>query len=91
MPLSSKRARRPHCYGLPEIFFGAGGFEESSDDKKLRVGLHSAESAGKCAMHHPGTLPKFNPKYQTLDLERSRGSSGEATLDGVIIAPNSST
>jgi hypothetical protein len=59
--------------------------------KNIRLGLHSAESWGKCALHHPGTLPKFDPNYQTLNLERSRGSSGEDALDSVIVAPNSST
>jgi hypothetical protein len=57
----------------------------------MPVGLHSAESCGKCALHHPGTLPKFNLNYQTLNLERSRGSSGEGALDTVIVAPNGST
>jgi hypothetical protein len=38
-------------------YFPAPGFlRNPPETKNMRVGLHSAESCGKCALHHPGTL-----------------------------------
>jgi hypothetical protein len=47
--------------------------------------------ADKCALHHPGTLPKFNPSKQTLKLEPAKGVSGRSALDGAMVVPNGST
>jgi hypothetical protein len=91
MPLSSKRPRRPDCYVRLEIFSGAGVSEKSSGDKK-----HEGWSSFRRILRQVCAAPswdtaKFNPNYQTLNLERSRGNSGEGALHSVIVAPNDST
>jgi hypothetical protein len=61
----------PIVTACAKYFPAPGVFETFSGEKNIGFGLHSAESCGKCAPQHPGTLPKFNPNYQTLNHERS--------------------
>jgi hypothetical protein len=74
-----------------KYFPAPGVFENPPETEKCGLVFIPPNLAASVRCTILGHCQSSNPNYQTLNLERSRESSGESALESVIVAPNGST